>query len=601
MNLLRFILIGLPITGALLATKPAHVGSMPLASDSYTSEQRSTNRATISCVCNANYSKGDRVRMLVTLSGAPPAGTIGTVACGASIGKIEVLVVRWDNYFDGGEYADDFCTCETEPDNGNNNQWSATCDQIELVQAIECKEDINSDGFINVNDLLELIGDWGPCNEGCNSDQNEDGYINVLDLLQIIGAWGDCPSELPLGTCLLPDASCDFYYETECYLQGGRGWVEGGDCIDSDFDRILDIFELGDCTLSTAGFLGTDPLVADTDGDGISDGDEFWGTYDGLALDAFGCSPCRKDILIETDWVYASNASPDRNKLHINQVNRVVSTFANAPVLNPDGSTGVTIHIDYGQSPYSGGNSLADANGNTSIDLDTWQFNGEYPGIKLTNFATNRHGYFHYCVLADAYSVGGTLINSSGLGEISGDDFIVTVGQWEIGDFDGTGNTLVHELGHNLGLRHGGNENVNYKPNYNSVMNYRNQWCGVDTDGDALPNEVLNYSDGSNSILNENALIEANGVTGIGPAIDWNENGFTDTSTISYNINCEMWGTWPCGSYYQVTQSCGNGTDCGDSTCDTYSDFNDWANINYSGISDDDLVPPEIMHCIQGH
>ena len=186
MNLLRFILIGLPITGALLATKPAHVGSMPLASDSYTSEQRSTNRATISCVCNANYSKGDRVRMLVTLSGAPPAGTIGTVACGASIGKIEVLVVRWDNYFDGGEYADDVCTCETEPDNGNNNQWSATCDQIELVQAIECKEDINSDGFINVNDLLELIGDWGPCNEGCNSDQNEDGYINVLDLLQII-------------------------------------------------------------------------------------------------------------------------------------------------------------------------------------------------------------------------------------------------------------------------------------------------------------------------------------------------------------------------------------------------------------------------------
>src|SRR5262245_30408725 len=32
--------------------------------------------------------------------------------------------------------------------------------------------------------------------------------------------------------------------------------------------------------------------------------------------------------------------------------------------------------------------------------------------------------------------------------------------------------TFMHELGHNLGLQHGGDESVNQKPNYVSVMNY---------------------------------------------------------------------------------------------------------------------------------
>ena len=30
----------------------------------------------------------------------------------------------------------------------------------------------------------------------------------------------------------------------------------------------------------------------------------------------------------------------------------------------------------------------------------------------------------------------------------------------------------MHELGHTLGLQHGGGDGVKYKPNYHSVMNY---------------------------------------------------------------------------------------------------------------------------------
>ena len=42
---------------------------------------------------------------------------------------------------------------------------------------------------------------------------------------------------------------------------------------------------------------------------------------------------------------------------------------------------------------------------------------------------------------------------------------------------------LMHELGHNLGLRHGGGDDINDKPNYTSVLNYRYTFTGVPPDG----------------------------------------------------------------------------------------------------------------------
>ena len=39
--------------------------------------------------------------------------------------------------------------------------------------------------------------------------------------------------------------------------------------------------------------------------------------------------------------------------------------------------------------------------------------------------------------------------------------------------------TIMHEFGHNLGLRHGGDEDQNYKPNYYSIMNYMYQLSGL--------------------------------------------------------------------------------------------------------------------------
>ncbi len=57
-----------------------------------------------------------------------------------------------------------------------------------------CAGDIDASGRVNVEDILTMIADFGPCNgmDSCFSDLNEDGVVNVSDLLILIGNWGDC-------------------------------------------------------------------------------------------------------------------------------------------------------------------------------------------------------------------------------------------------------------------------------------------------------------------------------------------------------------------------------------------------------------------------
>ena len=167
---------------------------------------------------------------------------------------------------------------------------------------------------------------------------------------------------------------------------------------------------------------------------------------------------------------------------------------------------------------------------------------------------------------------------SSGQAELPGDDLIVSL--YCFGSDDNVANTIMHELGHNLLLRHGGNENCNYKPNYNSVMNYKYQFPGVDNTCNSLGNGVLNYSTGSRISLNENNLNENLGVCGATP-IDWNGINGLETG-VTFDINSDD------GS--QVSN-------CGE-TLTTLNDYNDWANISAAGLLDADgalPVPPEII------
>ena len=52
-----------------------------------------------------------------------------------------------------------------------------------------CPSDCNGDGFVNVTDILAVIGAWGS-SEGC--DINGDGIVDVTDLLSVVSDWGSC-------------------------------------------------------------------------------------------------------------------------------------------------------------------------------------------------------------------------------------------------------------------------------------------------------------------------------------------------------------------------------------------------------------------------
>ncbi|MCI0632074.1 MAG: dockerin type I domain-containing protein [Phycisphaerales bacterium] len=66
-----------------------------------------------------------------------------------------------------------------------------------IPNACECPADVNSDGAVNVADLLAVIGAWGPCAAPCPpfcaGDIIKDCTVNATDLLAVIAAWGPCP------------------------------------------------------------------------------------------------------------------------------------------------------------------------------------------------------------------------------------------------------------------------------------------------------------------------------------------------------------------------------------------------------------------------
>ena len=76
------------------------------------------------------------------------------------------------------------------PGNGADADW----DFIRLVQSepVPCPADVaGCAGTVDVEDLLAVLGAWGPCNE-CPQDIDMSGAVDVSDVLAVIGAWGDC-------------------------------------------------------------------------------------------------------------------------------------------------------------------------------------------------------------------------------------------------------------------------------------------------------------------------------------------------------------------------------------------------------------------------
>ena len=159
---------------------------------------------------------------------------------------------------------------------------------------------------------------------------------------------------------------------------------------------------------------------------------------------------------------------------------------------------------------------------------------------------------YRYSVFADRFATfdeNGRIVDTSGISEYDsktigtgadertiqtgGNDFMVTLGAWgnvpatfpyNLGDEQA--GTFMHELGHTLGLGHGGGDDTNGKPNYHSVMNYLwqmpSRWMyesvqQKDVNGDGNKTDstwTLDYSRQQYSTLDESLLNELGGIGG---------------------------------------------------------------------------------------
>lgn len=329
----------------------------------------------------------------------------------------------------------------------------------------------------------------------------------------------------------------------------------------------------------------------DADGDGIPDSCELPGsTFAGMPLYNWGARQGVRDIFIHLDYMESADVGiiPNRTAL-----TRVRDAFR---------AKGIEIHFDVGNL-YHGASGISPDDFDLSDTPHVVPFAAGITlgaGTGLANLYTYKNAYmplsrreiFHYLIFANSQQANGAP-GSSGRAEIRGNDIMVTLGQWFTGNYN-TANyivnwqssTLMHELGHNLGLLHGGFENNNYKPNYISVMNYLYQLNGLPdvgggTEGDRFyfenggvkgitfytalsggPHQSpslfrMDYSDGTGSGLNELLVSES---AGLGRAaslsVDFNADG-SIANGYARNLN----------SNYSTTAG------------ETLNDFNDWGNL----------------------
>ncbi|MDC7235961.1 MAG: zinc-dependent metalloprotease family protein [Spirochaetales bacterium] len=381
-----------------------------------------------------------------------------------------------------------------------------------------------------------------------------------------------------------------------------------------------------------------DDSYADTDGDGIPDVAEQPGTsFYNLPLYDWGARPNQPDLFIH---IAPMNPATEDGGMMLQKkaLDRVKAKFL---------ENGIALHFDVGSDGlYEGydeitrrGTDAYNLSGRSHmvpysqyIDISGENYSSNLNDLMDEYMPSNRKQIFYFMVMgSEQYTYNG----SSGIAYLFDRRFLITLAGWGLGfgtnstlglSYENIENytvntqasTIMHEFGHTLGLRHGGDINENYKPNYYSIMNYLYQLNGLprigtnewdryyyerymESEDYPYQNDVDNWADkmttsypdsyytdsynyafllpidfidspfsstynmdfsyGAGGDLDETALDETLGLRQSGSgSIDWNGSG-TDDSPVTENINVS-------DTVY------GTGTT-------TLSDFNDWGNLYF--------------------
>ncbi len=301
------------------------------------------------------------------------------------------------------------------------------------------------------------------------------------------------------------------------------------DGADTDEDGLCDVWETSGIRLQDGTLVARDD-VFDLDGDRrLSPHEEP--------------DPSVKDLYVELD---AMRGLAVRSRA----LNTVATAFANAPLEH-----GIRLHVQTGEIiPRSATIDFAPdlrdapdhASGFRSIKTEFFgsaaaRARADWPSVQEA-----RRMVFRYALAADEVRTReGT---PDGTAEQQGDDFVVAVGTLHrkqraksvmiragrraplpVFDADSMeAAAFMHELGHTLGLDHGGGDAVNCKPNYLSVMNYlyvHYASLAAGSTRDALGRAVVvpvDYSHEKLADLDEKALRENLTLSDIASGAGWN-------------------------------------------------------------------------------
>lgn len=257
---------------------------------------------------------------------------------------------------------------------------------------------------------------------------------------------------------------------------------------------------------------GTNPLDRDTDGDGLLDGWEVHGLPREAGLPPTTLSPLRKDIICAISPLAEVDVSELND--HLGEVTRM---FARMDVTNPDGSTGITIH--------------------TRIDAPIEpDMRGHWFDVARRVVADRDRGLVHWMMVTNDNG-GGEARRTSDEGE-SSPHFAA----------------FAHELGHQLGLGHRGDSDVDGCPLYPSVMNYAFTY-GLDGDPDSVAFSPGRFRDIElvETALSEHLPVSVDEIGYLadtpfrftispdrrdgGTWVDWNRNGTFEAEPVRADIN----------------------------------------------------------------